>query len=74
MVAYTNKNADIIVITCICPFCGQEEEVPVYAEDYADWENGKLIQDAFPYLSANQRELLISGICPKCWDRMFEGE
>ena len=71
MVAYTNKKADIIVITCICPICGQEEEVPVYAEDYADWENGELIQNAFPYLSANQRERLMTGICPDCWDNLF---
>ena len=74
MTAYTNKKADIIVITCICPICGQEEEVPVYAEDYADWENGELIQNAFPYLSATERECLISGMCPACQDKIFGEE
>lgn len=28
------------------------------------------IQDAFPTLTADQRELLISHTCPKCWDNM----
>ncbi len=25
----------------------------------------------FPYLSANEREILISVTCSKCWDSMF---
>ena len=35
------------------------------------WQNGELIQNALPELSADQRELLISGTCGKCWDKMF---
>jgi hypothetical protein len=33
---------------------------------------GAYVQDAFPYLSAPEREQLISGTHPKCWDEMFE--
>jgi len=29
------------------------------------------IQDALPFLSADDREILISGICPKCYKKMF---
>ena len=61
-------------ITTICPFCGESHVVEVVAEDYADWKNGKLIQDAMPYLTADEREMLISGICPTCWDNMFGDE
>ena len=39
--------------------------------DYEAWENGKLIQDVMPYLSADEREVLISGICGPCFDKMF---
>ena len=39
--------------------------------DYLDWSEGELVQIAFPYLSAEERETLISGICPKCWDETF---
>ena len=29
------------------------------------------IQDAFPNLNATQREQIISGTHPKCWDEIF---
>jgi len=61
---------DCTVIT-VCPFCGKAHEILVNEDDYLDWQDGKMAQDAFPYLSANDREMLISGICPKCWDEMF---
>ena len=57
-----------------CPFCGKSNLVKVHAADYHAWENGALAQNAFPYLSANEREMLISGICPTCWDNMFPPE
>lgn len=61
----------MITLTTTCPFCGQTHEVLVYEDDFFAWQGGKCAQDAFPYLSANERELLISGICPTCWDKMF---
>ena len=35
------------------------------------WFNGKLAQDAFPFLSASEREFLITGITPEEWDKLF---
>ena len=35
---------------------------------------GENIQIAFPDLTADQREILISGICPECWDKIFPPE
>jgi hypothetical protein len=35
------------------------------------WQSGDYIQDALPMLSADERELLISGICGHCFDTMF---
>lgn len=57
-----------------CVICGHEHFMLVDEADLLAWQNGKLAQDAFPYLSADEREMLISGICPACWDRMFGGE
>jgi len=54
-----------------CIFCGKHKEIKVNAADYTDWTNGKLIQKAMPYLRPADREMLISGICPDCWDKMF---
>ena len=64
---------EYLVVT-VCPMCGQYHEVGVNETDYWDWDDGMNVQDAFPYLSANEREMLISGICPECWDRMFPPE
>ena len=64
---------EVCVVTQ-CPFCGRGNEVEVNEADYWDWDDGMMAQDAFPYLSAAEREMLISGICPKCWDKMFGTE
>ena len=61
---------EVCVVTA-CPFCGHAHEVEVNENDYWDWEDGELVQNAFPYLSADEREMLISGIGPTCWDKMF---
>lgn len=66
-------NLHEITIITECPFCHRANEVEVNEMDYWDWQDGELVQRAFPYLSADEREMLISGICPDCWDRMFGG-
>ena len=54
-----------------CRICGENKELKVNQVDYASWQSGTLIQRAFPYLSADDRELLISQTCGSCWDKMF---
>lgn len=34
--------------------------------------NGALIQNAFPYLTAGEREFLLTGTPPDVWDEMFK--
>ena len=55
-----------------CPFCGGLHELEVDAEDYAKWQAGALVQNAFPTLSADERELIMTGICPGCWPKEDE--
>ena len=64
---------EVAVITR-CPMCGRGNEVEVNEADYDDWSDGVLAQVAFPYLNADEREMLISGICPTCWARTFGEE
>jgi hypothetical protein len=52
--------------------CGAKGEIFVNSADEQDWRNGRLAQNAFPYLSRAQREQLITGICPGCWNKIFE--
>ena len=64
----------MMTIITECPWCGEEHEVEVPFEGYLAWQNGELIQVAMPQLSADEREMLISGICPKCWEKAFSDE
>lgn len=64
---------EVCIITR-CPFCGRANEVKVNENDYFDWDDGVHVQVAFPYLTANEREMLISGICPTCWAKTFGGD
>jgi hypothetical protein len=46
-------------------------EVVVDSQDFSAWLNGVVIQIAFPYLTTEQRELLKTGMCDKCWSELF---
>lgn len=37
------------------------------------WNNGALIQHAFPNLTAAEREFLLTGSTPEEWDEIFGG-
>ena len=55
-----------------CPVCRRTQFVVVEQEDYDKYQNGMYVQDAFPYLRAEQREMFITGICSECWKKMFD--
>lgn len=62
-------DAEVVVV---CPFCHKTTIIQVVEEDYLAWKfDGVLIQNAMPYLPANVREMLISGLCDDCQDEMF---
>lgn len=60
-----------MIVVTTCPICSNCSDVEVPAKGYMEWQNGVLIQQAMPELSATLREQLISGICGPCWDRSF---
>jgi hypothetical protein len=39
--------------------------------DVHHWQDGVAIQEALGYLTADERELFISGTCGECFDKMF---
>lgn len=61
-----------VTILTKCPICGGLNEIAVNEDDYWDWQDGALVQETFTYLNADEREMLISGICPTCWNRTFD--
>ncbi len=57
-----------------CKICLDEKEVEVSGPAFIAWHKGELIQDAMPEISAADRELLVSGVCGTCFDKMFPPE
>lgn len=53
-------------------------DLAIKPEDYMAWVSAgnddpkRHIQNAFPNLSADEREFLISGVSPDEWNEMFE--
>ena len=68
------RNEGQTCLTKTCNMCHTQHEIWVEDDDYKAWENGKMCQDAFPYLDAGQREILISGTCGRCFDLLFEAD
>lgn len=62
---------EVLMIEIGCPFCGRVHYVAVDEDDFVSWQTGELVQKAFPYLNATERESLISGMCPDCQAEMF---
>lgn len=57
-----------------CKKCLKLHEIKVNEGDFYRWLAGSLIQNAMPYLTPDERELLITGICGKCFDEIFPEE
>lgn len=57
-----------------CVVCGSTTHLHLDPAALAAWQAGRYVQDAFPTFSAAERELLISGTHPACWDELFGDE
>lgn len=57
-----------MLITRKHPFTGQtfSKDLPITEEELDRWNKGELIQNVWPYLSADDREFILTGICD--WD------
>ena len=63
------------IATKICCVCRQQGTIVMSEADWATGSvlriGGALIQDAFPTLNADEREQIISGTHPACWQSLF---
>ena len=64
-----------MTITRKSPLTGitRSKEINVTEEQILAWEMGKLIQDAMPQLSPDDREFVKTGITGEEWDQLFGG-
>lgn len=64
----------VVCISRSCVICADRITMEIDPDALERWRNGELIQIAMPELPIEFRELLISGICPRCFDAIFAKE
>ena len=58
-------------VSVACAYCLEVHTFECSTRGVVAWQAGELIQNALPELSADQREMMISGTCGDCWDKMY---
>ena len=58
-------------IDVVCKKCNTNHTIVLDKERYIKWQTGTRIQEVFPEIDLDTRELLISGICGPCFDNLF---
>ena len=68
---------DQVILGTVCPFCGKEQRLILngdraiaYKQGKVAYAHGKMMQDAFPSFTPDERELIMTGICPECWNEV----
>ncbi len=61
-------------MTPLCIRCGQRSYVELDRDRLRCWQAGAHIQTVWPDKTPDERELLITGTHPECWDAMFPEE
>ena len=55
-----------------CMHCSESTDFIITKNEYVRWIlNNEYIQDVFSYINKEEREMMISGTHPKCWEEMF---
>lgn len=67
---HTTINKNVASKHKLCTVTGEEYIVTVPFDKFLLWRAGALAQDAFPDLTPDEREFMISGVTPAEWDEM----
>jgi len=59
------------VVDVTCKKCNVNHTITLDKERYIKWQTRTRIQEVFPEMDIDTRELLISGICGSCFDKLF---
>jgi hypothetical protein len=65
---------EMVELEVYCRMCQLRTSFPVRRAGYVAWKDGGLIQKVLSELSKEQRELMISGTCGACFEKLFTGE
>jgi len=65
---------NVRVETLPCIYCGETSIIELDEEKYEKYMEGESkIEDIWPEKSPDEREMIMTGTHPKCWDKIFEG-
>lgn len=62
------------ITTNPCILCGKTSTMELDPDKLARYQAGEHVQNVWPEKSPGERELLITGTHPQCWDSMFKEE
>jgi hypothetical protein len=57
-----------------CPKCGDIYKLEIAGRELHAYHRQDMVEEVLPTLSPEDRERFITGICPPCWDKMFQYE
>lgn len=64
-----------MIETKVCPGCKGTTMIEVTDAQFNEWHRPKSqrrkVQEIFPNLTVDDREMLMTGWCPPCWDKAF---
>lgn len=67
--------ADVQTVeTKACMICHKRSKITIPTEALRRWNEGAFIQVAWPDSTPEEREMLITGTHPDCWDAAFPEE
>ena len=65
------QDGAMLTLEGVCPVTKKTWSLAVAEKGYSAWISGALIQHAFPELSKEERELLLSGTSEEGWEQLF---
>ena len=63
-------DTDVAIVAATCVKCKTVKQFTIGEIELAQWIDGAHIQNVMPYLSVDERELFVSGLCGPCFDRL----
>lgn len=61
-----------IVVERTCTLCHKTYRVMLDSSKHARWQAGSYVQTVWPELKPDQREIIINGTHPECFDKLFK--
>jgi hypothetical protein len=71
-VSLVDPKTGLRTLTFLCPMCNEDQHITMTNDEFGDcFFNDLCIQEALPNHTSEKRELLVTGTCGLCWEKMF---